>query len=77
MMKKWNVKTKEYEDYSVPDDWNVSLYETDMNKLVNCASCGSVKTFGEMYTSKTIHAKYGMAYSVCESCLQEEINAGA
>lgn len=40
IMKKWNYETHQYEEYKVPSDWNVSMYETDMDKVVNCAECG-------------------------------------
>ena len=26
-MKKWNYETHQYEEYKVPSDWNVSMYE--------------------------------------------------
>ena len=39
-MKKWNYQTHQYDDYSVPEDWKVSMYETDMDKQINCAECG-------------------------------------
>lgn len=29
MMLKWNYKTNTYDPYEVPDDWNVSTFETD------------------------------------------------
>lgn len=32
IMKKWNYETHQYEEYKVPSDWNVSMYETDMDK---------------------------------------------
>ena len=39
-LKKWNVKEHEYEDYNVPDDWNVKTFSNDMDEIVNCCQCG-------------------------------------
>ena len=33
-MKKWNYQTHRYDDYTVPEDWKVSMYETDMEKEI-------------------------------------------
>lgn len=71
-MRKWNYEKHEYEDYSVPIDWYVSTYETDMDKVVNCASCGKELPFGDTYTSLEIHTTVGFGYGVCEECYQRE-----
>ena len=34
-MKKWNYQTHRYDDYTVPEDWKVSMYETDMEKEID------------------------------------------
>lgn len=39
-MLKWNNEKGEYEPYEVPADWQCRLAEEDMDKIVNCASCG-------------------------------------
>ena len=56
IMKKWNYETHQYEEYKVPSDWNVSMYETDMKKVVNCAECGKQIKYGESFTSQHLAA---------------------
>lgn len=73
MLRKWNYKTNEYDPYEVPDDWDVSTFETDMGSIVNCAECGKSITFGQGYTSKKIHTRFGMGYAVCKDCYDKEI----
>lgn len=68
VMKKWNFETHQYEEYIVPLDWNVSMYETDMDKVVNCAECGKQIKYGESYTSVKIHDEVGFGYAVCYEC---------
>lgn len=71
-MRKWNYETKEYELYSVPEDWYCPLYENDMDKKVNCACCGKEIRVGDGYTSQEIHTFSGFGYSVCEDCHAKE-----
>ena len=73
-MQKWNYKTKEYEEYTVPDSWKVKTFSTDMEEKVNCAACGKVMEVGDGYTSRTIHTINGFGYLVCERCYNKEIN---
>lgn len=72
IMQKWNYEIRKYEPYEVPDDWKVSLYENDMDTIVNCAICGKEMTFGEGYTSRTIHSEYGVGYCICYDCYHGE-----
>ena len=68
-MKKWNYQTHQYDDYSVPEDWKVSMYETDMDKQINCAECGKPMKYGESLTSQRIYDDMGMfGYAVCYDC---------
>lgn len=67
-MKKWNYETRQYEEYTVPSDWNVSMYETDMEKVVSCAECGKQIKYGESFTSVKIHDEVGFGYAVCYDC---------
>ena len=30
ILQKWNCKKHEYEDYEIPDNWNVKTYSRDM-----------------------------------------------
>ena len=71
-MKKWNFKTLEYEEYTVPADWKVKTFSTDMEEKVNCIACGKFMEYGDGYTSRTIHTKNGFGYVVCENCYEKE-----
>ena len=68
-MKKWNYQTHRYDDYTVPEDWKVSMYETDMEKEINCAECGKTMKYGESLTSQRICGDSGVfGYAVCRGC---------
>ena len=71
-LRKWNYKTRDYEPYEVPDEWNVKTFSMDMDEIVNCPNCGRTLTFGETYTSMQIHAALGMGYGVCRECYEKE-----
>ena len=67
---KWDFKTRKYYDYDLPE--GACLYSDDMDKIVACAQCGRKITFGNGYTSRQIHARYGFGYAVCEKCYEKE-----
>lgn len=71
IVKKWNFRTRQYEDYNLPD--GSCAYNNDMDALVVCANCGGFTTFGKAYTSKRIHSELGFGYAVCENCYSEEV----
>jgi hypothetical protein len=71
---KWNYEARDYDPYTIPDDWHTPLLSNDMDEVINCASCGKRVRFGECYTSKVIHAKLGFGYSVCSECHDKEWN---
>lgn len=71
-LNRWNWKTREYEPYEVPDGRRVAVYVPSMATVVDCASCGTSKPYGEMYTSREIHTPMGIGYSVCEECYEAE-----
>ena len=73
ILRKWNYLTHQYEKHTVPDDWHVTTYETDMGTKVNCACCGKQITHGDAYCSMEIHTHLGFGYDVCEDCYQEEM----
>ena len=72
LLKKWNRKTREYDPYEIPDDWNVKTYSNDMDEIVNCPHCGRKVAFGDCYTSLEIHTEHGFGYSVCGDCYARE-----
>ena len=74
ILRKWNYLTHQYEKHTVPDDWHVTTYETDMEAKVNCACCGKQITHGDAYCSLEIHTQLGLGYDVCDDCYAEEMN---
>ena len=72
-LRRWNYNNHEYEKVEIPNDWHVSIYETDMNVIVNCPHCGKKLRFGETYTSKEFHDYVGFGCGVCEKCHNEEL----
>lgn len=72
LLKKWNWKTREYDPYEIPDDWNVKTYSNDMDEIVNCPHCGRKVEYGDTYTSREIHTEHGFGYSVCGACYKRE-----
>ena len=70
---RWNRLLHKYVDIRIPDDWYVSAFEKDMNKIVNCANCGKEITFGSGYTSQEYQeTMFGFGYTVCGKCSEEE-----
>lgn len=72
MARRWSYDIREYVDYDLPK--KASLFEVDMDTIVQCASCGKFLPFGECYTSKVIHSISGFGYGVCDVCHTEELD---
>ena len=72
-MKKWNYKTLEYEEYTAPDSWKVTLYSPNIYEKINCAACGKSMIYGYGYTSRSIHDENGFGYVVCKNCHKKEM----
>ena len=72
ILNKWNYEKHNYEDYEVPDYWNVVLASYDMEEIINCPHCGEELEYGQSYTSLEFHNSIGMGFSVCERCYEEE-----
>lgn len=72
ILQKWNCKKHEYEDYEIPDNWNVKTYSRDMKEKINCAQCGRKIAIGDSYTSLEVHTNIGLGYAVCEKCYAKE-----
>lgn len=72
ILNKWNYKRHIYEDYQVPDEWNVKTYGDGMEEIINCCQCGKKIKFKDSYTSLEVHTEIGFGYSVCEDCYNEE-----
>ncbi len=71
-LNKWNYETHKYDDYIVPDNWNITRYSTDMEEIINCVQCGRKLCVGESYTSMEVHSEIGFGYGVCEECYEKE-----
>lgn len=67
---KWSFKTKEYTECKIPP--RASLYEIDMDKMIQCAACGKEISYGAGFTSRQIHTHGGLGYIVCDECYQKE-----
>ena len=52
---RYNRLLHQYVDVKIPDDWYVSIFEQDMDKLVKCAQCGQEIRYGKGYTSQEYH----------------------
>lgn len=74
-MKKWNYKTKKYENFKSPAK-NPVLYipceEGHLEIEIECTNCGKRVKYGDCYTSKIIHNYIGIGYPVCPKCYEEE-----
>lgn len=68
VINKWNNKKKKYDKVKIPNEWKITTYEIDMDKVVNCVNCGKEIPFGNSYTSRRFHTEMGMGYSECEEC---------
>ena len=62
---KYSFKDKKYNEYQLP---NGATTLAELDDVIACAECGKKLTFASSYTSRTIHTKIGMGYSVCNSC---------
>lgn len=72
ILKKWNYKLEEYEEFESPAD-NPALFESNLSAIRDCASCGDSLEYGQMYTSLEIHNNWGLGYGVCGECYQLEL----
>lgn len=71
-MKKWNTKLHKYESYEIPKEWHTPILD-EMNEPCNCAECGAVHTYGDMFSSLLIHTDSGFGYPVCDKCYEKEV----
>lgn len=72
MAKKWNLRLRQYEPYTLPAGWVCPQICEDMEMPINCASCGKQMTYGQGFTSRIIQTDGGMSYSVCWDCKNRE-----
>lgn len=72
--RKWIFEKREYIPVEIPD--TCTAYHEDMDAIVTCPICGKSITYGESYTSRTIHTDHGMGYAVCSQCYGKELEEG-
>lgn len=72
MAEKFDFETEKYEPYTLPD--KASLYEQDLDEVIECASCGRNVVYGDCFTSDAIHNKRGLGYMICPECYEKEWN---
>jgi len=70
---KWDFEAHEYVKHDVPENMTIVLYSTNMDLPINCSNCFKNMTFGDGYTSRTIHNPTGFGFPVCEDCYEEEV----
>lgn len=71
-MKRWNCEERKFEEYSVPERWQVGLYSHDQDKFTDCAKCGKTLKYSQKYRSLEIVDDMGREYAVCKGCFKEE-----
>lgn len=72
MLQKWDFNKLEYLPFEVPDDRDVALYVPVMETPIDCTNCGKQMTYGESFTSRTIHNFIGLGYPICSECYNVE-----
>ena len=71
---RFSYKKHKYCMVIIPNEWHVSLYEDDMDNIVNCANCGKELRYGNGFTSQEYHEQqFGFGYIVCEDCHNAEL----
>jgi hypothetical protein len=71
-LQKWDYPSESYKDYNIPNEWKLGLFTRDMDALINCCQCGAEIKYGDGYTSKEVHTEFGLGYSVCDNCYDQE-----
>lgn len=67
-LQSWNNSLHKYETITVPESWNITTFEVDMEADCDCASCGKSIKFGDGYCSLFLHDEQGFGYIVCSVC---------
>ena len=74
-MKKWNYKTRKYDEFESPAEFPILELPSEEEYLsmeIQCTNCGKKVSYGDCYTSRTIHNYIGIGYPVCEDCHRRE-----
>lgn len=65
--------TKEDEDYNIPDDWDVSVFDPRFDHESHCAHCGQRIGHEEAHGSEELHTVSGWPMRVCFGCFDAEL----
>ena len=68
---KWNYKTRDYDDYTLPH--GACLWSNNMEKWIKCACCAKDIKVGDCFTSFEIQGIFGFGFFVCPDCYEQEI----
>lgn len=69
---KWNYEKNDYDPHELSDDWYTPMYSDNLDEIINCSNCGRKVRYGDCYTSRWIHDRFGLGFLVCEQCYDEE-----
>ena len=79
-MKKYNPIQKQFEEYTVPDDWNVQIIPENLSDSCNCAECGKlIDSWSNSIMSHLIQPDDASAprqepsYAICRDCMNKEL----
>ena len=72
-IRRWDWENKRYTVEAVPSDRRATVYCDDMERVIECVTCGRRVKVGETYTSMEVHNSMGFGYMVCEECYNEEM----
>lgn len=70
--RRWDYLDHCYYRVTKPANWKCSIYEVDLDTIVNCIECGKKIKFGDSFTSMEYHTEIGFGYAVCEHCYNKE-----
>ena len=70
--RRWDYLDHCYYRVTKPANWKCSIYESDLDTIVNCIECGKKIKFGDSFTSMEYHTEIGFGYAVCEHCYNKE-----
>lgn len=71
LLRKWNYELHKYEPFESPAEV-LKIYSEDMGERCDCANCGKIMTYGDGYTSRSIHNTVGFGFPVCSDCYEVE-----
>lgn len=74
-IKRWDYNRRCFLPADFPEGWNITCFEDYMNTKCNCAICGQVFEFRNMYTSDSVRNNFDEGYCICRSCMKDECDS--